>query len=519
MAKTPSLPELSKDNHHFSDCIIYQFSTGITVEGDATNFRSTGFTGEWMKCVLPNQTGQKVPSSIERAIKNGEFKARNLDDPQYPQSVKPAIIGRVVFDSTEIWSVVAIVTRIRDQGRKNPCNRYFFCKGDNLWILANWLSKQIKENNLPIFDPFCQAPKPIKINKDEVKKFDDKRKKIRQQFKTYRENNQSTMYEWIKDEQEKTMIIPPPDSTQYIQLSITQFHEVAQIKTELNQKNPNEQLYVSWAYNVEHLTRPELFTLIQPTTKEAYDSFQKIYQEEEVPSLFATHNAQIEEVLKKWIKNQIVKKNIDFIESIFSKQEENDETMLYWRKLGDKNSASDALNHDLLMEDWVEIVTLLPFFVPETFMDEYVRYFYKPQKWWQKLLSFFNSFQRKNIEQKKARTDKIQSSLRNYIQEKHEYPNIKNNLIEGLLPLVYVLRDNPELQPILVDLVGNNKKSIWNLVLDDVYQELDQLFQSQYEEYKKKKNIISPPSKPETLLQRFNRWLEEISDRNNTLYD
>ena len=84
---------------------IHEFSTGIRPETTSDGgWVSRGFTGQYM-----NMTRESIPDVVERSIRNREFALT-----EGASSNSPAIIGRVVGIDENVWSVVAVVTRGRD---------------------------------------------------------------------------------------------------------------------------------------------------------------------------------------------------------------------------------------------------------------------------------------------------------------------------------------------------------------------------------------------------------------------
>lgn len=100
---------------------IHEFSTGIRPERTAEGgWVSRGFTGQYMNITLAS-----VPPAVERSIANREFAVT-----EGASSDRPAIIGRVVGSGEDAWSVVAVVTRGRDEiGRSLSVYRYFLSQG------------------------------------------------------------------------------------------------------------------------------------------------------------------------------------------------------------------------------------------------------------------------------------------------------------------------------------------------------------------------------------------------------
>ncbi|MFM5889239.1 MAG: hypothetical protein ACKOQS_13265, partial [Dolichospermum sp.] len=127
---------------------IHEFSTGIRPQQTVDGWVSLGFTGQYM-----NVTTERIPEVIERSIANREFAVA-----EGASSDQPAIIGRVLKTGENTFSVLAIVTRGRDEkGRSASMYRYFFTQGKekdaflNLrYILAWWESQETP----PRFNPF-----------------------------------------------------------------------------------------------------------------------------------------------------------------------------------------------------------------------------------------------------------------------------------------------------------------------------------------------------------------------------
>ncbi|MFM7794353.1 MAG: hypothetical protein ACKO90_41915, partial [Microcystis panniformis] len=95
-----------------------------------------------------NKTIEPVPAAIHSAITNREFAVA-----EGASREKPTVIGREIEATNEQWSVVAVVTRGKDdRGRSASLYRYFCCKGlAHLTDILCWLKAQ---GDIFIFDPF-----------------------------------------------------------------------------------------------------------------------------------------------------------------------------------------------------------------------------------------------------------------------------------------------------------------------------------------------------------------------------
>ena len=84
---------------------IHEFSTGIQFEQRGDSWIWTGFTIKYM-----NSTMGEIPKVVERSIANEEFALAEGSSTE-----KPAIIARILGSGNDIWSVIAVVTRGRDE--------------------------------------------------------------------------------------------------------------------------------------------------------------------------------------------------------------------------------------------------------------------------------------------------------------------------------------------------------------------------------------------------------------------
>ncbi|BAQ61326.1 hypothetical protein GM3708_1732 [Geminocystis sp. NIES-3708] len=122
---------------------IHEFSTGIVVEikPDGSWF-SRGFTGRYM-----NQTIDPIPNPIQEAISNRLFAIA-----EGASSETSSLIGREVGSNDEIWSVVTVVNKARDESRSFSAYRYFCIEGKgNINKILHFLNKNpLKFNPLDV---------------------------------------------------------------------------------------------------------------------------------------------------------------------------------------------------------------------------------------------------------------------------------------------------------------------------------------------------------------------------------
>jgi|LakMenE01Jun11ns_1017448.scaffolds.fasta_scaffold9887364_2 hypothetical protein len=119
---------------------IHEFSTGIEIQGTPDNWWSQGFIG------YMNSTLQEIPAEIQHSISNRLFEVGYSN-----ATNNPAIIAREVEEKGDAWSIVAVVTRAKDEkGRTISVYRYFLTQG--LGQINDLLTYQ--QINKLVFDPF-----------------------------------------------------------------------------------------------------------------------------------------------------------------------------------------------------------------------------------------------------------------------------------------------------------------------------------------------------------------------------
>ena len=166
---------------------IYEFSTGIDLQGTSDNWWSSKFTG------YMNNTLGYIPEAVQDAISDALF-----DVAEGKATDKPAIIGREVEKQGDAWSVIAVVTAAKDEkGRTISVYRYFLTQGKGkLGDLVWWYFDDAKK---PIFDPFNQPSNP-----HSYKIYPTKEQNIEKLLKT--DNFQELLK--LLNGDEKTIVIP-----------------------------------------------------------------------------------------------------------------------------------------------------------------------------------------------------------------------------------------------------------------------------------------------------------------------
>ena len=220
---------------------IHEFSTGIQAEETTDGgWVSRGFTGEYM-----NKTIDPIPRVVQEAISNRDFAVA-----EGASNDEPAFIGREMSGYGEEWSVIAIVTRGKDdRGRSASVYRYFLSEGlDNLPAIWNWLQSEKANGRKIFFQPFDPY-------------FDTK---------TLASPHQSPQEEFPYPKK------LPDDLRDLLDGSIPIFipHDSSYPPTMLNkvaEEIRTENQLIAWAYNVEALEEPRGFQVIQPASSRAED--------------------------------------------------------------------------------------------------------------------------------------------------------------------------------------------------------------------------------------------------------
>jgi len=202
---------------------IYEFSTGIDLQGTSDNWWSSKFTG------YMNNTLGYIPEAVQDAISDALF-----DVAEGKATDKPAIIGREVEKQGDAWSVIAVVTAAKDEkGRTISVYRYFLTQGKGkLGDLVWWYFDDAKK---PIFDPFNQPSSP-----HSYKVYPTKEQNIEKLLKT--DNFQELLK--LLNGYEKTIVIPHDLKCQNEEFNILwaksngQFESIPSPKNKIKERKP-----------------------------------------------------------------------------------------------------------------------------------------------------------------------------------------------------------------------------------------------------------------------------------------
>ena len=407
---------------------IHEFSTGIRPERTADGgWVSLGFTGQYM-----NATINSVPHAIQRSIANKEFAVA-----EGASSDEPAIIGRVVSGEDSDWSVVAVVTKGRDEkGRSASLYRYFFCEGDkgvsNLWRIISWIEDYQRSHNgeMPVFNPFDTreleqpnlyiASTPLKFN-------------------LLPETEASLL-------SDSAPILIPAEA----QYTLQDINKLANKKAIAD----DNQQPIAWAYKVKALEQPRRFQIIQAASDKAYELLQKV--KATTPQVVAPliDEQAFKAAIKGLINSSRVK--LEYVQVIAEPLGNDQIPESYWKEIFDGQGANNALKQAIYSPQMVRLLTLRAIVIPQT-LPEYLVWLENESKG-----SDNNTL---SVE--------FQSQIKNsLIQIPDVAKNIESNVIEGIRLLLPKLLEQKVTVESVVWLLAS-KNGLWASFTRQVLQDID----------------------------------------------
>jgi hypothetical protein len=366
---------------------IHEFSTGIQVERVGTGWVSRGFTGEYM-----NRTLDLIPVAVQRAITNREFAVA-----EGASSDEPAVIGREISDNGEEWSVIAVVTKGRDdRGRSASMYRYFLCKGiGNLGNILAWI---INQRPFPVFNPYDTR---IIGNPAIHQNTGSDPINLRPELQSLLVNNPTPI------------IIPWQQPCAPL------------ILNEMARQIPGNQL-ISWAFKVEALEQPTRFQVIQPASEKAEQLLQRITA---VTPQY-TVNISGEQSIKSAIKGLSSREQVKIEQVIILENALNDPQINenYWKSLFDSQGATQGRSQGIYSPQMVRLLTLQAILIPEKLSDYLI--------WMSKRGKQDDHYQT---------SENFQSEIINALRQvSNQTPRLIENLVEGVENLIPSLLENPE---------------------------------------------------------------------------
>ena len=423
---------------------IHEFSTGIRPERTADGgWVSLGFTGQYM-----NTTIDPIPHAIQRSIANKEFGVA-----EGAARDKPAIIGRVVSGDDSDWSVVALVTKGRDEkGRSASVYRYFFCEGDkgvsNVWRILGWIEnyQQLHAGEMPTFNPFDTRG----IDQPNLHTTSTP-----PQFNLLPETEESLL-------STSAPILIPPEA----QYTLQDINRLANKKAIAD----DNQQPVAWAYKVEALEQPRRFQIIQAASDKAYELLQKIKATTPQVAAPLVDEQAIKSAIKGLINSSRVK--LDYVQAIAEPLENERVTESYWKEIFDGQGATNALKQGIYSPQMVRLLALRAIVIPQT-LPEYLGWLGNGSKG-----SDNNTL---SVE--------FQSQIKNsLIQISDVAKNLEFNVVEGIrLLLPKLLEQKVTVESVVWLLTSTN--GLWASFTRQVLQDMDHDLQSMNQSAKGAENV------------------------------
>jgi len=298
---------------------IHEFSTGIEVKGTPKAWESGGFTGEYM-----NRTIDKIPQAVLDSIANREFALA-----EGVVRAEPAIVGRVVRRGKESWSVVAVVTRGRDdRGRGVSLYRYFLCHGDTgIETILRW--RMMRQPSL-VFNPFEKRVigQPYQVNPISEKVSLDN----------------------FQDLLDHSPPIIVPATKRCMPLILNEITRILRPSGDC-----------SWAYKVAMLERPEYFEVIYPADTKAETVIKEVLERRQSSSVLISEESGIKTAIKAVMSGRVRRGHIQTLENALENSEFDDN---YWESILNKEGADQAFKENFYGDRYVRLLTLKAMLVP-----------------------------------------------------------------------------------------------------------------------------------------------------------
>ncbi|WP_417040377.1 hypothetical protein [Cylindrospermopsis raciborskii] len=372
---------------------IHEFSTGIQFEQRGNSWIWTGFTIKYMNSTI----GEEIPKVVERSIANEEFALAEGSSTE-----KPAIIARILGSGDDIWSVVAVVTRGRDEvGRSAAFHRYFLCQGDHKLrvILAWW-----EQNNRPTFNPLDQQdegsphifggeiPQPPDLEQIlPLFKVQTKPQEEQRLSSSSQSAQEAVLTRGVPEQSGETRVIKEgifplseePVSTPESQ-NVEEYSLFQQLSPIVLEPNVQYDLYtinvlainkwnscknglpVCWAFDVEALLKPERFQVIKPASQKARDGINRAIAagSRVVRNAVNIDEAALKSALRSLANSSQVRQ--EAVETIINGLNNKDVTREYWHSLFNAQGTDRAIKEKIYSPQIVRLMTLRALVIPET---------------------------------------------------------------------------------------------------------------------------------------------------------
>lgn len=406
---------------------IHEFSTGIQAQRTADgNWVSQGFTGQYM-----NVTLDPIPEVVRKAISNRLFAVA-----EGSSQAEAAMIGREVIENGEAWSVIAVVSKGKDdRGRSASMYRYFLSEGRNqLTPILRWLLTSQKDF---VFNPFDYQ-------------------EIGQPHQADRDKNS-----------------PPVDKTDHLielaereaPIIISSDDKIAQplIINSLAIKKAEENGYpIAWAYQVEALEKPRSFQVIYPASAKAEQVLiNALATRSTTPAIIDNEQDLTTAVKAIFRKSKLQFESLLTLEDALTNPQITEE---YWQSLFNGQGADKALKNGIYSAQMVRLLALQAVMLPATLP---------------RVLGWLEKRER-NEEEKKLFID-FQKQFRQILvrtNAESEFLALKQKVIDGVRFIIPYLVKQPDLLKPTVSLL-KPQNGLWGYFYHyQVKQEIEQDFKT-----------------------------------------
>jgi hypothetical protein len=389
---------------------IHEFSTGIVVETKPDGgWFSRGFTGSYM-----NQTIDPIPDSIQEAISNRLFAIA-----EGASSDTSSIIGREVGSNDEIWSVVAVVNKARDESRSFSAYRYFCIEGKgNLNKILHFLAKN-----------------PLKFNPFDVKTLNNPHLVTDEnETKVPLDNFQDLFTDSLP------VIVPSDRSCSPI------------IINRIAEEIAGESL-TAWAYNVQAVETPRSFYVIKPSDEKAEEIIRKSLSNQVSLNRPIFEEQKIKTAITTLCKRNKIK--VEYIQTIEEALSNPDINNKFWQGIFDGQGLKQAKSQGIYNDEMTRLFTLQALILPDT-LPEFLTWAKNIKK--EEFLATSNNFQWEIL---KLFTTQFSSK---YLGERIE--------IGVILIFPYLLKNDHLLEQVIWLL--KSEKSLWGYYyINQISKEID----------------------------------------------
>ncbi|MFW6316600.1 MAG: hypothetical protein ACOC1Z_05840, partial [Cyanobacteriota bacterium] len=303
---------------------IHEFSTGIQVQRTPDGgWESQGFTGQYM-----NSTLNPIPPIVKRAISNRLFAVA-----EGTSKDEPALIGREITENEETWSVIAVVSKGKDDhGRSSSLYRYFLSEGSGqLTPMLRWMLTQKKDYQFNPFD-YQEVGQPHQADRDK--------------------NTPP-----IKEDLHQLLTASPP-----IILSPERRCSPLILNSLAIRKSEENGYPLAWAYQIEALEKPRSFQVIYPASIKAEQVLSKSLASNSKTPVFIDNEQDLNTAIKGIFRKGTIKvEQLLTLEQALQNPQITDD---YWQNLFDGQGASKAIQQGIYSAQMVRLLALQAVILP-----------------------------------------------------------------------------------------------------------------------------------------------------------